>query len=136
VRNTKEYNRQYERTSKRKAYKKNYRKKYGVEHPEKMREKWRKRHQRRKEKIIKLLGGKCVICGYSGPALQIDHINNDGAEERKKHGNSNGYYSIIYKKIKEGSKDYQLLCANCNWEKILAKKPSPQGTEAIKEIKK
>lgn len=69
-----------------------------------------------KKEIIKLLGGKCVCCGITDiRVLQIDHVNNDGLIERKlskKHRRN--VYSIIFNKIKERSKDYQLLCLNCH----------------------
>lgn len=45
--------------------------------------------------------------------LQIDHINGDGV--RYKDG---GFYIFrILQEIKKGSREYQLLCANCNWIK-------------------
>jgi hypothetical protein len=48
--------------------------------------------------------------------LQIDHIAGGGNKER----------AVLkpkqqYKKILAGSVDYQLLCANCNWLKRVAK---------------
>lgn len=44
--------------------------------------------------------------------LQIDHINGGGTKERTKKGKE--YLRMVLEKIKAGSKDYQLLCANCN----------------------
>ena len=77
------------------------------------------RHRDRiKKELFHLLGDKCIKCGYIGLALQIDHVNGGGCREireLKKHGQS--HYDYILKKIKLGSKDYQCLCANCNWEK-------------------
>jgi hypothetical protein len=73
--------------------------------------------------LLDLLGNHCVICGFNNPlALQIDHVNNNGAEERAKYRTTkNGknqcslkYYRVIREKLKQGSKEYQLLCANCN----------------------
>jgi len=67
--------------------------------------------------IIALLGGKCK-CGFSDPrALQIDHVNGHGNKEKREAGSTITYYNRILKRIKEGSKDYQVLCANCNWIK-------------------
>jgi hypothetical protein len=81
--------------------------------------------------ILNFLGDKCTICGYSGPAIQIDHIKNGGRRERKGK-NQIIVYSEILSKIKVGSKDYQLLCANCNWEKEIMRRQSTfqckQGT--------
>lgn len=75
-----------------------------------------------REEIITLLGGKCIICGYSGIAIQIDHVNNDGYLERGKGKCSLQYYIDILREIKAGSKDYQLLCANHNMEKELRRR--------------
>jgi hypothetical protein len=76
-----------------------------------------KRRNMIKLEIYSLLGEKCVICGYQGTALQIDHVNNDG--ERR---NSASYYYHVLKEIKDGSKRFQLLCANCNWEKEILRR--------------
>ena len=70
-----------------------------------------------KEKIFSLLGNKCVVCDYQGLALQVDHVNGNGSQERKKYTNSYSFYNHVLKELLNGSKDYQLLCANCNWEK-------------------
>lgn len=88
--------------------------------------------QQYKEEIHRLLGDKCVKCGYIGLALQIDHVNGGGNKERgyyrgenknpsRTHSSQSYYYRILMK-IKAGSKDYQLLCANCNAEKELKRK--------------
>jgi 5-methylcytosine-specific restriction endonuclease McrA len=93
---------------------------------------YQKKYKRElREKVINKLGGKCAICGYAGPALQIDHINNNGYEERKKFYNNpiwnycgcGTYYYKLYKKILSNDiKDYQLLCANCNIEKEMKRR--------------
>ena len=59
-------------------------------------------------------------------ALQIDHVNNDGAEERRKYGigvgpkggqlpiprtNAAAIYALA---LADTEGRYQLLCANCN----------------------
>lgn len=78
----------------------------------------KKRYVEVRKKIIKLLGNKCVRCGFTDArALQIDHVNGDGANERRITGNTRTYYPHILNKIEKGSKDYQILCANCNWIK-------------------
>lgn len=72
-----------------------------------------KYNRRMRKAVITFLGGKCIKCGFSDErALQVDHIDGGGAQERKK-GNS----STFYLKILKGTKGYQLLCANCNWIK-------------------
>ena len=74
--------------------------------------------------IFRLLGNKC-----SNPynlnhgdfskikeCLQIDHINGNGIEEYGKLS-AYTYLNHVLKEIRNGSKNYQLLCANCNWIK-------------------
>jgi len=77
------------------------------------------RQRKNRQDIVDILGGMCVRCGYDDVrALQIDHVNNNGGRERR----IIGYGKIttyMYNKIKLGSKDYQLLCANCNFIKLL-----------------
>ena len=68
--------------------------------------------QRRKAEVHKQLGDKCQQCGEKDPrVLQIDHVNSDGAKERKL-----GRLEL-YKKVEDTPHRYQLLCANCNWRK-------------------
>ncbi len=64
---------------------------------------------------VKALGGKCIRCGFTDTrALQIDHINGGGNKEAEKIGR----IKIYMKAIKNIDKEYQLLCANCNWIKL------------------
>lgn len=69
-----------------------------------------------KQKIYDLLGGAvCKRCGFDDKrALQIDHINGGGKQERKKIHNLFTFYRHI---LKVNGKGYQILCANCNWIK-------------------
>jgi hypothetical protein len=88
-----------------------------------------KRDKIRKE-ILELLGNRCsnphclVLNGCSDiRCLQIDHVNGKGNQERKLFKNhAYKYLRHILQKIREGSKDYQLLCANCNVIKRAEKK--------------
>jgi len=74
--------------------------------------------KQRRNEIIRLLGNKCIICGYKGLALQIDHINGGGRREFLKCSKRPArYYKKILESIKRNEGKYQLLCANCNWEK-------------------
>lgn len=73
-----------------------------------------------REDVIKKLGVRCKKCGFDDiRALQIDHVNNDGFKERGAEKGVGNPYKIILGKIGEGSKNYQVLCANCNWIKRL-----------------
>ena len=77
----------------------------------------KRKYKEFREEVIKILGGRCIICGESDfRCLQIDHIKGSGHKEKIK-VNGYTYYKNILRKIKNNSKDYQLLCANCNWEK-------------------
>lgn len=72
-----------------------------------------------KMKIIEAYGSKCVCCNEDTiEFLTIDHINNDGAEDRKKNGNKSGgklYRWLIKNNFPK--RDYQILCFNCNCAK-------------------
>jgi len=71
-----------------------------------------------RDKILLLLGNKCISCGNSDKrVLQIDHVNGGGNAAHKQESNARRFYKRILKEIEQGSKDYQLLCANCNWIK-------------------
>lgn len=75
-----------------------------------------------KVKIIEhYTGGKncCSRCGINDiRVLDIDHIENNGAEERRISGNN-----LIHKIFLSGFPvGYQILCRNCNWIKELEKR--------------
>lgn len=75
--------------------------------------------QRMKDEIFNYFGNRCNRCGFDDKrALQIDHVNGGGAREIKAIGNYRMRKNLI-KRINAGDniKDYQLLCANCNWIK-------------------
>lgn len=74
----------------------------------------KRRNYERRKRVIDFYGGKCRCCGESNYMfLAIDHVNNDGAQERR--GRFHGGTSIIYKIIREGfPAKYQVLCHNCN----------------------
>jgi len=86
-----------------------------------------------RRKVVFKLGSRCAnpFCLVVGGcadlrALQIDHVNNDGAEERKKYGGKLGprggqtmlgrtkMRSIYQLALEDTEGRYQLLCANCN----------------------
>ncbi len=72
-----------------------------------------------KMKVIEGYGGKCSCCGESTMEfLTIDHINNDGAEDRRQNGKKSGgklYRWLIQNNFPQ--ENYQLLCYNCNCAK-------------------
>lgn len=77
-----------------------------------------KRIQNR-EFVFEHYGTSCVCCGESEPLfLTLDHINNDGASQRKvaKHSGGLNWYTKLASLIRKGSapNDLQTLCFNCN----------------------
>lgn len=74
--------------------------------------------------MIIAYGGKCVNCGITDfDVIDLDHINNNGAEHRRK--NLYGYNLYRYlKKLNFPKDEYQLLCRNCNWKKELQRRKS------------
>jgi hypothetical protein len=81
--------------------------------------------QKLRAEILELLGNKCNNSGCLIPGgckdircLEIDHVKNNGYLHRKKFGgvrlNYTSYLIEIRNAILHGSKDYQLLCSNCN----------------------
>jgi hypothetical protein len=83
-----------------------------------IRENNQKYKKERKRICYKLLGNSCKICGHNDQdILVIDHIHDDGQEERKT-GLSN--IKLWNKIINEGDcGKYQLLCFNCNLKKSI-----------------
>lgn len=69
-----------------------------------------------RKKVIVGYGGKCTCCGESQyEFLAIDHVNNDGNEDRKKMKNSYRIHRYIIDN--NFPKEYQILCHNCNLSK-------------------
>lgn len=65
--------------------------------------------------VIILYGGKCVCCGETElNFLTLDHINNDGALQRKERSAGSATYKWV---MKERPADLQVLCYNCNCAK-------------------
>ena len=90
--------------------------KYFLEYRKKHKGNTTEYNRKRRKLLLDLLGNKCVKCGFSDwRALQVDHINGGGTEERKK--TSATYWNVIIRSIKNKENKYQLLCANCNFIK-------------------
>lgn len=91
---------------------------------------WQKAHIRQlRKEMIDAYGGKCTCCGESEPIfLQLDHINNDGNVERRKHGN----HVVEWQELKKRNwpkENHQLLCANCNHGKRMNNGICPHKTK-------
>ena len=79
-------------------------------------QKWRPRIR---AELLAAYGGKCACCGEAQQEfLGVDHIDRDGAQERRRYsvvrGGGAGFYSWL--KSQGWPKErYQLLCMNCNF---------------------
>lgn len=75
-----------------------------------------------KQEVINTYGGKCICCNCEVMEfLTIDHIDESGAEHRKKLSkNGSKSYSSFYQWLKKNNyprENYQVLCFNCNYAK-------------------
>lgn len=71
-------------------------------------------HARLREEVIAGYGGRCNCCGEGQlEFLQVDHINNDGADQRRRL-TTNFFKWVIDNGFPE---NLQILCANCNYGK-------------------
>jgi len=83
------------------------------ENREKLVENQRRYRQNLKRKVLEVLGGECVRCGFSDPrALQVDHVHGGGKQERLQIDPMG-----FYRKVLKNPTNYQFLCVNCNWIK-------------------
>lgn len=77
----------------------------------------RAKYLERKKKSIEMYGGKCNECGEKQEEfLVIDHVNDDGAIDRKKWSNK---VSDIHRWVAKNNypPNFQVLCGNCNLKK-------------------
>jgi hypothetical protein len=123
-----------------KEYEKNWQKEYRLKHKDKIKEynkNWRLKNPERNNELgrierdrlkLDVLNNysngdiKCTHCRFNDiRALQLDHIYNNGAEERREQfgdrtcAGTNFYRWIRKQNYPEG---YQVLCANCNIIKL------------------
>jgi len=82
------------------------------------RDRTKKKAQAKKEQIIAHYGGVCAWpeCGVKDlDMLSLDHVNDDGAEDRKQFGLGTRFYRYV---VKQGFPDrYRVLCMNHQWKK-------------------
>jgi hypothetical protein len=89
---------------------------------------------RRRLEVLALFGSRCNRCGFDDHrALQIDHINGGGAQERK--GISP---SVFHRMVEANPERYQVLCANCNVikraeQKEIGNRTSTRLAQRVKE---
>jgi len=106
-------------------YEKDYRKENREKINSEKRKSAKKCFEQLKNEIFGLFDNKCSNPDCPIPkekmdkrCLQIDHINGNGRQERKKLATGTMlYYRKVLESIKSGERKYQLLCAYCNWLK-------------------
>ena len=99
------------------AYAKEYYKIWNKENAVKVKGYQQSYRHRIRMAVLALLGGKCVRCGFEDwRALQVDHLCGGGRKEERALG---GHFKVYKKILSMGNpeKEYQILCANCNWIK-------------------
>jgi len=88
---------------------------------------WR---QAKRLELISILGGSCVACNEKdSDVLDVDHVYDDGAAERRATKGKDIIYRLLEKDVDLSR--YQLLCKNCNWRKELARRR--QNARSIRE---
>jgi len=81
-------------------------------HPDKRRAYRRAYHERLRNQVLQMLGTRCAICGFADVrALQVDHVNGGGRQEKTGLHNPLALYRRI---LKVHGLGYRVLCANCN----------------------
>lgn len=83
-----------------------------------------RRYAKMRADCVTAYGGECVCCGEDNPKyLQLDHVDNDGAEHRRqlaKNKNGRGGGSLYAWAVRNKfPKRLQLLCCNCHQAKTL-----------------
>ena len=77
----------------------------------------RQYHERKWQKVLAGYGHVCTCCGETRRFfLTIDHVNNDGAQERRERG-MNTARTLTEILRKNFPPNYQILCMNCNHAK-------------------
>jgi hypothetical protein len=83
--------------------------------PEKYRKHANDCNKRQKDKVFDIYGRICAVCGFGDiRALTLDHVLNNGAEERDMIGERGVYRRSI---LPEYRHEYQTLCMNCQFIK-------------------
>ena len=114
------------------AYSKEYNRTHKEENKTRMREYYRNNNQyktsqlmqkkyhykKSKLKLFEILGSQCVRCGFDDKrALQFDHIEGGGSQERKEFKGKKETYRHYASNPELAKQKLQVLCANCNWIK-------------------
>jgi hypothetical protein len=73
-----------------------------------------------RQRLLDVYGRKCACCGETTERfLTVDHINNDGAQDRLKSSGQQRGGNNYRKLLKDKRDDIQILCFNCNCGRAL-----------------
>jgi hypothetical protein len=114
-----------------------YQRAYEASHLQKRRDAALLRSQKVKQNIVEAYGGQCVYCGECRlPYLTIDHINQDGATQRRNAPRSWGmaFYNLLRKQGYPS--EFRCLCYNCNLLAYLESRPEPSQTRTARNSRK
>lgn len=105
----------------------------------KNRDKIKAYHRKIRQEVISKYGGKCVCCGETDwRFLAIDHVSQNGGEERKQlYGSQNGSSGAWYLKLRREHlrEDLRVLCHNCNMAVFqFGECPHEQAKEANQNV--
>lgn len=94
-----------------KSYTKNYKKQNLDKYKQ-----WRGvSRDRAKQDMLDAYGHECACCGESEIGfLSLDHIDTNGAKERRDSGRKGGYVFYAWLRLNGWPDGYQVLCYNCN----------------------
>ena len=108
------YKRWYEANKdKARAQKRIIMKRLRAENPEKYASQSRKAKEKLRQSVLDVHGRSCAICGFANEyALTLDHILNNGAEERSAIGERGVYRRSL---DPENKSEYRVLCMNCQF---------------------
>lgn len=85
---------------------------------ERERQRHRARYRKLREEFLSALGNTCYCCNLNDPRfLTIDHVENDGQEERKPNGKTVNSFTLLkrmYERFSQEPHRYRAACYNCN----------------------
>ncbi len=90
---------------------------YHAAHPERAGARVRDRRVRARAEVLAYYGARCAHCGETDDCcLTCDHVNDDGAAERRRlHQRGGGSWVLVSKAIRSGQAGrFRILCWNCN----------------------
>ena len=73
-------------------------------------------HRELKERLVRLLGGRCEVCGYSRCMAALEFHHRDPRTKRFSIGAIKGAGRVPWEKIVREAEKCILLCANCHRE--------------------